>query len=376
MKYLFILGRNIELSIQEVLSYLRRENLKILDFEENQNSLLVELDKELKKNIISEFGGVLAIAKILVSAEDLDTLLDDLEKKELYFGKNNKLNYVLWNFGNSENSEEILDYLKQRFKQEKIKATEKKLTGKLELQNGKEVNIATSNLLDSEFVFFENKNFLNFGKIVEKCDYSEIEKRDLEKPVRRESLAISPRLAKIMINLSEAKPNEKLLDPFCGVGVVLQEALLKKIRCIGIDIDSDAIQSARKNLGWFKFSSQNYKLLKGDSSKLKVDFCEICVFEPDFGELQRKMVNDKKAKLMLEKFEDLLIAVLHNIAPKISKKIVFTAPLIKTNKGRLKCDLERVLQGLDFKVQENFPIEEFRKRQIVGREIIVLSKNL
>jgi hypothetical protein len=47
----------------------------------------------------------------------------------------------------------------------------------------------------------------------------------MQKPIRREELAISPRLAKILINLSGAKKNNLLLDPFC----VRLEVFYKKL---------------------------------------------------------------------------------------------------------------------------------------------------
>ena len=71
-------------------------------------------------------------------------------------------------------------------------------------------------------------------------DSTGVKNRDMNKPVRREALAISPRLSKILINLSEAKPHDKLLDPFCGIGGILAEALIKRINVHGIDKDKMA----------------------------------------------------------------------------------------------------------------------------------------
>jgi hypothetical protein len=98
--------------------------------------------------------------------------------------KKNKFNYVIWNF--SDKTEEISYFLKKRFKLEKLKATEKKLTGRINMQNGEERENLLSNLIDEEYFVFENF----FGRIIEKYDYNEIEKRDMKKPIRREDLAI------------------------------------------------------------------------------------------------------------------------------------------------------------------------------------------
>ena len=59
----------------------------------------------------------------------------------------------------------------------------------------------------------------------------EFQKRDMYKPNQRKIFAMPPRMARIMVNLSACTPGKVLLDPFCGVGTVLQEALLCKERC-------------------------------------------------------------------------------------------------------------------------------------------------
>jgi tRNA G10 N-methylase Trm11 len=122
-----------------------------------------------------------------------------------------------------------------------------------------------------------------------KYNYAELELRDMKKPVRREKLAISPRLAKIMINLSQVKTSEKLVDPFCGVGVILQEALIQGINVIGIDKDKNAINGARENLKWGKFQKEKYLLLNRNSKKVKIPWANVLVSEPDLGEILKKI---------------------------------------------------------------------------------------
>src|SRR3989338_7924655 len=81
--------------------------------------------------------------------------------------------------------------------------------------------------------------------------------RDKRPYLEKEKLT-SIRLAKILINLSQAKEDGKLLDPFCGSGTVLQEALLMGIDAIGMDSDSITIHHARKNLTWLQ---NNYNFI-------------------------------------------------------------------------------------------------------------------
>ena len=57
MKYLFILGRNIELSQAEVLSYFNRVGNPVLKSELQKNGLIVEVEKPFAKEAIDFFGG-------------------------------------------------------------------------------------------------------------------------------------------------------------------------------------------------------------------------------------------------------------------------------------------------------------------------------
>ena len=56
----------------------------------------------------------------------------------------------------------------------------------------------------------------------------EFQKRDIYKPIQRKIFGMPPRLARIMVNLSACTPGKVLLDPFCGVGTILQEALMER----------------------------------------------------------------------------------------------------------------------------------------------------
>lgn len=377
MKYLFILGRNIELSKQEVFSYFEKEGNRILKFEIFENGLLIDLEKLPDKNIVDNFGGVISIGKVLEEGK-LDLVMKNIEKRELYFGKKNNFNYVLWNFCKDNSEEELSIYLKKRFRSEKLKATQKPFSGFIKTQEGEEVKNIVSKNIDEEFFIFGNEKNLCFGKVFEKCDYEKLEARDMQKPVRREELAISPRLAKIMVNLSQAKNYEKILDPFCGIGVVLQEALLQRIDVLGIDRDSEAVKGCIKNLEWFNFPKKHYKVLHGDSTRLKIsEKINAIVSEPDLGKILKKIPKDSEAKATLEGFEKLIINVVNNFKNNFEgdARLVFTAPLIKLHSGkRMSCNFERIANETGFSLLEGFPIKEFRENQIVGREIFVLEK--
>jgi tRNA G10 N-methylase Trm11 len=386
MQYIFILGRNPELSIQEIFSYLKKNSIKLLNNFRKENSFFVELNLPLPEKTIDKLGGTVAIGEVLCLGKEKE-IIKFLEEKPLYFGIKNKFNYLIWEF--CEDSNEILDYLKKRFKKEKLKATRKQLSGTMEMQGGEKTNFISSRLLDEQFIILEKENIKYFARVIGMSDYEEIEKRDIKKPIRRGKLSISPRLAKIMINLSEVKEGETLVDPFCGIGAILQEALLQNMKVIGIDIDREAVSGAKKNLEWKNFKEENYALFIGDSRKLNIHQSQGMATEPDLGEklrvtqsknekiVVRRTYSVERAKQRTQIFEKLMINTLNNLKKKIYGKIVFTAPYIKTfdkKTGRIGCDIGNILNKTKLKLVRGFPIEDYRENQITGRQIFVLER--
>ncbi len=69
---------------------------------------------------------------------------------------------------------------------------------------------------------------------------------------------LPPKLARIMINLAGLRPETTptplvpplILDPFCGTGTVLQEALLSGYRVAGSDLSQKMVDYSRDNLTW------------------------------------------------------------------------------------------------------------------------------
>ena len=367
MRYLFILGRNVELSVAELKSFFSKEKINYKIISIVNNGILIETSQNLPNKIVEKLGGTISVGEVSASGT-FEQITKELDNQKIYSGKSNKLNYVIHDF-NGKNFEDIHLYLKSRFKEERLKATMKKLTGNVKLQEGGTAPNLCSNLIQKQYFVFEN----NFGEIIETCDYDKIEKRDMGKPIRRESLSISPRLAKILINLSEVKENETLLDPFCGIGTILQEALLQNIKVIGIDNDKIAVDNAKSNLNWFKFSEQNYKLINEDSSKVRIQNVDAIATEPDLGELQKRIPSPEKANQIISGFEKLIINVIKNLKKNVKGKIVFTSPLIQTGKNRIYCDFKKIASSTGLRIAKGFPIEEFREDSIVGRSIMVFE---
>lgn len=365
MQYLFILGRNPELSEAELNSFLKIRGIKILKRQIKDNALFLEFNESanLEHKELTFLGGVIAIGEVISEAKKKEL---DANLKSVYGGNKNNITYAVWNFSDDKRYDFLLDYLKGRFREEKLKASKKNLTGILELQNGKEMEIV-GNKVDAEYFIYDDF----FGKIFFRTDYGALEFRDISKPYKRESLTISPRLAKIMINLSETKKDEKIVDCFCGIGSIMTEALIQEIKIIGVDIDKSAIDMAKKNLQWMKFNSEMYSLINGDSRDVKIENVKSLVSEPDLGETFREVPSKEKALLFLDKYEKLMIRVLNNMKHYVSGKFVFTAPYVITKDKRSSCDINKIAKLCRLRIVGTY--KEFRKEQIVGREIIIFQ---
>jgi tRNA G10 N-methylase Trm11 len=172
----------------------------------------------------------------------------------------------------------------------------------------------------------------------------EFQKRDVGKPVQRRIFAIPPRLARIMINLAACTEGKVLLDPFCGVGTILQEALLSKANAIGVDINRWCVEAARRNLEWLKneYSLENadYRVLQGDvrkvSKKIGWEQVDCIATEPDLGPALRQVPTTSYAMRAVEKLKPLYYGLLEE-AYKVLKstgRMVLVSPYIKTRAGK------------------------------------------
>jgi tRNA G10 N-methylase Trm11 len=226
---------------------------------------------------------------------------------------------------------------------------------------------------DFSIFFHEHKGAFLFGTTTQEYDYEAVKTRDMNKPERRESLAISPRLSKILVNLSGAKPYDTLLDPFCGIGGILQEALLKKIHVHGIDNNPQAIRSAKRNLEWL---SQNYNLdvkyfLENlDSRKTPDNQFAAIATETPLGKLLKRKPESKEASQIIQNFTSFIIPILRRLkaCKKHKARIAITFPVVRNFHVNIQSVAEktglRVLKG---------PILESRSDQFVSRDIIVFA---
>ncbi len=359
MKTFFILGRNPELSRVEILEYLKARGRTHKEILFRKNILIIETNEGEKFNI-QEFGGIMWLGEITFQGHP-EELENYLEANEIIPA--DKFSYGI--FGNID--EELL---KNKFKERKKKATIKHGSKQLKMQDGSKVNIPKA-----EFYIFcyENSGVTYFGKTTQEYDSSDVKFRDMNKPIRRELLAISPRLAKILINLSGATPRDLLLDPFCGIGGILQETLIKGINVHGIDKDKQATIDAIANIKWMR-NKYNFKVsckIENKDSRKAPDlqFNGIATETP-LGKILRKKPNNNEAKQIITNFEAYMIPILSKLAKvkKPSANIAITFPTIR----EFHADAEKIAEKTGLKIYIK-PILESRPDQFISRDIVVFK---
>ena len=172
----------------------------------------------------------------------------------------------------------------------------------------------------------------------------EFQKRDVGKPSQRKIFAIPPRLARIMINLASCTEGKVLLDPFCGVGTILQEAMLAKAKVVGVDINRWCVEAARRNLEWLKseYSLENaeYRVLQGDvhrlSQKIGQEQVDCIATEPDLGPALRQVPTTPYAARIIGRLEPLYQGFLEEAFKVLRSdgRLVLVSPFVKTRSGK------------------------------------------
>lgn len=261
-----------------------------------------------------------------------------------------------------------------------------------------------------ELVFVRDGDKVLVAQTVKVQDIDAYARRDRERPMRDTKVGmLPPKLAQIIINLAVGQlPAEKLqnicdipagepvpfnllnrtiLDPFCGTGVVLQEALLMGYHVTGTDLEPRMVKYSQKNLEWLR---DGYKLPELDSVLEAGDATNhTWSVAPDFvaaetylgrpftsmpgGEILNQTISE--CNLIIKKF-------LQNIHGQLQPgvRLCLAVPAWQVGKNPLKrLPLVDQISDLGYN-QVSFerigstPLVYQRPEQIVARELVVITR--
>jgi tRNA G10 N-methylase Trm11 len=365
-EYVFVLGRDFELSILEIISYLKMKGYKWELKKFNKEIAIFSIMDFDVGDAIKRLGGCVKIG-LIVGRE--------FDKVDVYSGNKNKISYGISVYGKKKLLREFEDYLKKWFKVNRIRAKRRKRDV---------LQLSPRDLKNSiEFMIIDDL----IAKTIAISNPSEYKRRDRERPFNEYLRSISIRLARILINLSQVKEKEMLLDPFCGVGIILEEALFMGINVIGVDVDSGVCKGARRNLEYFKEVyglKGKYVVYNYDSGRinnlLKRKRVDGVATEPYLGPYFKRYPGEKEIIKTLEELESLYYRFFNALAKVLRKggKVAFVLPVFKSGKRKFRIKIDRIVDKTSFRVVQlheriRFPVV-YSKRGFINREIYVFEK--
>ncbi len=208
-------------------------------------------------------------------------------------------------------------------------------------------------------------------------------RRDRDRP-RRDAFVgmLPPKLAQIMVNLATGGKPGTLLDPFCGTGTVLQEALLKDCTVYGSDLNPKMIDYTSENLRWLTKAHRHNGTIKGIRTGDATSFSwpeapdlTVVVCETYLGQPFSAPPKPEKLKEVISNCNHITSGFLKNIHSQVQPNTTFciAIPAWRDNDGCLThLPLIRQLNNLGYHL-EGSPLIYCRPDQIVAREILILT---
>lgn len=218
-------------------------------------------------------------------------------------------------------------------------------------------------------------------------DIDAYRQRDFERPKRDAFVGmLPPKLAQIMLNLASPDQDSTVLDPFCGTGVILQEALLMKHSVYGSDISERMVRYSRDNLNWLQ-----EKILRRGSWYLETADAmthtwrqpiDSVVGEVYLGQPLSSLPPPQKLSEIIKESHHISEAFLRNLAPQIKPGTRLCLALPAWHLGGEKFKHLRVLDHLADLGYNRLELKHaawedliyHRPDQIVARELTILEK--
>lgn len=397
-EYIFILGREPEFSIAELVAVATRAKIT-LQFSTITNGYAV-VQAELPPSFLAQLAGIVKVAEVIQYIPAQKDDLINLARETLI-----QLGNISWYFGFSwygqkPNWFNEVGMLLKREARETGKRARLVISRDPTLSS---VVVAKNKLLPPtgcEFVILSlEKGKIIVGRTIFVQAFAEWSERDYGRPEREARVGmLPPKLAHMMVNLAGSLPAGSLLDPFCGSGTVLQEAALLGYQDLwGFDLDAAGIVRTQVNLKWLKekYPNLEFKLqaarapIEQLSNQLKDKRFGAIVTEPYLGPPLNGREDEKKLhsihRELINFYNSVLKILNHFLVP--GGRLVMVWPVLQGRGLKLELPLLDVATKCGFKIEKFLPSQVpeswFRPRgsllyerpgQRVAREVFVFSK--
>lgn len=233
--------------------------------------------------------------------------------------------------------------------------------------------------------------------------------RDFGRPGRdSKSGMLPPKLARMMINIARGTSvtlqniaDQHILDPFCGSGTILMEALLLGYKnIIGSDISDQAIHDTKINIEWVrnkafvpssgrgeieKQGNKGIEIFQSDVrrivDKIQPQSIDVIATEPFLGRPLKGSESKESLQKQAHELKTLYVLAFQSFA-KIMKKhatAVFLIPRFKYKQEWIRVHCTEEIQKLGFTIESLSSASPFlvysRPDQLVAREIWKFTKH-
>jgi tRNA G10 N-methylase Trm11 len=387
-KSLCILGRQIGIALAELESLFGAQN--VMPF--GQHAALLDIDPQ--DIPFERLGSIIKIAKIITElpSGDWKAIVNHVTTnapKHLAGFPEGKIKFGLSVYGGTVKPSVVNATALT------IKKETKALRRSIRVIPNNESTLSSAQVLHNKLtkpmgvemivVINGNKTVLALTKHVQNIDAYTA--RDQQRPMRDARVGmLPPKLAQTIINLASPKPDTDLLDPFCGTGVVLQEALLMGLNAYGTDLEQRMVEYSKKNLDWLEDAagftlSSTYLLEVGDATNFEWQHFDSVACETYLGRPFSTEPNPDKLKDVIQDVDTIHKKFLQNVArqTKPGFRMCIAVPAWHTSRGIKHLPILDHLTDMgythmSFVHAKHSELIYHREGQIVGRELVVLIR--
>lgn len=376
-QYYFIFGNHPELAKAELKNKLSAMNTAYEILGGKNNYLILQSNNLLPEKLLSQLGGTIKVGEVLKKDSRINP------NAILHYATSSqteKLHFGISSYGFHPNLNKWGAEIKKELKQHQRRV--RFVTSK---QNPLSSVIVKKEILNKdglEFCILKQGDDYWLGKTLAVQDFATYSVFDYSRPRRDELVGmLPPKLAQIMINLSEAKPEHKILDPFCGMGTILQQASLMNFEDLfGTDKSQDSLDAAEENRQWLEEKLKrelDWHLQKTDARDLdklfKSNEFDRIISEPYMGPALKQNTSVQEIQKNIQKLTGLYQESL-NACAKILKPegiMVFIIPSFVLKKEAYAINFKKILPP-KLKLKKSWLYA--RSGQLVKRNILLLIK--
>ncbi|MEO7617292.1 MAG: hypothetical protein ABIS59_00445 [Candidatus Saccharibacteria bacterium] len=235
-----------------------------------------------------------------------------------------------------------------------------------------------------ELIIVRHQNEMLIGITEDIQDIDAYSARDHDRPARSAKVGmLPPKLAQLLINTTKAP---MIFDPFCGTGVVLQEAYLMGRTAAGSDLSAEMVIASRTNMEWLQ---DNYGVASAESPLELVDATAVKLPKGHYaivseGYLGPNLMTPPQAGqlgALIRPLRQLYTETLRNLSKQLSSgaEVSLCAPAWSVDGEWVPLPILDVLPDLGYTVKvfnaskDSVPVYG-RPGQAVGRALYLLTK--